>query len=549
MASLVQCTTFALILCANLFAHLSSAPAALALIPLPVEVTPTDGVFSLTGQTIVVAQGDAAGKGRQLVEALSSATGYHLALAERLPDHNFIQLKLADNLPAKLGDEGYTLKVTPQKILLAARKPAGLFYGIQTLRQLLPPEIYRTAPVENVEWKIPCIDIVDYPRFEWRGLLIDPARHFIPKADVFRFIDAMALHKFNRLQIHLTDSEGWRIEIKRYPLLTEVGSRWHYDIDASLDESRVYGGYYTQDDLREILRYAADRHIVVVPEIEMPYHAGAAIVAYPDLGLNSDELKKLPPSERRHKVEPLLVPRPSTIAFFKNVLDEVIQLFPSEYIHIGGDEANTELWADLPEMQELMKREGLKDVHELHAWFLQQIDAHITNRGRKMVGWDEILQGGLADGATVMSWRGTAGGIAAAKAGHDVVMAPASHTYFDFLQAVDGEKEFLGFSDATPVPLSTVYSFEPVPDELAPEQARHILGGQGQLWGEFIPNEQHREYQTYPRACALSERLWSPKGNSDFGQFLNRLKFHTQRLASAGIHFRSIRDRDQQSGP
>jgi hexosaminidase len=549
MVRIVQCAVLFVAWSVSSLVRDPSALAAPSLVPLPVEMAMGEGTFKLTSKTAVVVDGEAVAKGQYLLDILSKATGFHLSLQAKLPNQDFIHLRLEDNLPAKLGAEGYALKITPQGVSIAARKTAGLFYGIQTLRQLLPPDIYRTAPVDRVEWKIPCVEITDYPRFAWRGLLIDPARHFIPKADVLRFIDAMALHKFNRLQIHLTDSEGWRLEIKKYPLLTETGSRWHFNMPDSIEESKVYGGYYTQADICEIVRYAADRHITVVPEIEMPHHAGAAIVAYPELGPNPDELKSLPPSRRRSRAGHLVVPRDSTITFFKNVIDEVIQLFPDEYIHIGGDEATTELWADLPEMQSLMKREGLKDVRELHSWFIRQIDAHITDRGRKMVGWDEILQGGLADGATVMSWRGAAGGIAAAKAGHNVIMAPMSHTYFDFAQALNGEDEFIGPNETRTVLLDDAYSFEPVPAELTAEQARHILGGQGQLWGEFISNERQREYQTFPRACALIERLWSPKDHSDLRHFTTRLQFHLQRLTAAGIYFRSIKDIDHRNSP
>jgi alpha-N-acetylglucosaminidase len=363
------------------------------------------------------------------------------------------------------------------------------------------------------------VKITDYPRFGWRGLLVDPARHFIPKADMLRYLDAMAMHKLNRLQIHLTDNEGWRIEIKKYPKLTTVGS--------TRDRSGSgpgHGGFYSQADMREIVKYAAARHITIIPEIEMPAHTGAASLAYPD------ELA-LKPKRNGH----VLAPRPAAVAFMQNVLTEIMEIFPGRHIHIGGDEANTGVWQKNAEMQEQMRRMGHANVHELHSWFIKQMDAFLTRHGRRLVGWDEILQGGLAEGATVMSWRGTRGGIAAAKAGHDVVMAPTSHTYFDYRQA---PKELgLGRSIIT---VEKVYAFEPIPSELSAKEARHVLGGQGQLWGELIKDRERREFMTWPRACALAEVLWSPKTNRDVDLFLTRLWDHLERLKAAAVNYRAL---------
>lgn len=510
-----------------------------SIIPLPAEMKVDQGVFRIALDTRVAAEGEAIAEAVKLIDTLAPALGYRLQLVASSGAQGAISLLLDASLENKLGAEGYLLSVSARRIELRAAAPAGLFYGIQTLRQLLPPDVLRNAPVEGVEWTVPCVRITDYPRFQWRGLLIDPARHFIPKRDVMRYIDAMALHKFNRLQIHFTDGQGWRIEIKKYPLLTDVGSRWHNTIGQRNDKGRIYGGFYTQEDIRELVRYGAERYVTLVPEIEMPNHAGAAIVAYPKLGFDPEGLTALPPEQRRGEAGNLVVPRPYTVAFMKDVLDEVIEMFPGAYIHIGGDEANAERWAKVPEMVEQMKRLQLADVHELHSWFIKQMDAHLASRGRKMVGWDEILQGGLAEGATVMSWRGTAGGIAAAKSGHDVIMAQTSHTYFDYSQTQDKASEPGGFGGAV-INLEKVYTFEPLPGELNAEQAKHILGGQGQLWGELIPNERHREYQTYPRACALIETLWSPRESRDYGQFHKRLDHHTNRLKAAGIYYREL---------
>jgi len=511
-----------------------------SIIPQPVEMTVGQGEFKITSATQVVATGKAGGEAVKLADALAPAMGFRLAVVEAPgAKANVIALSLDASLAKTLGAEGYALTVTTQRIDLRAAAPAGLFYGVQTLRQLLPVAVFLNAPVADANWALPCVTITDSPRFTWRGLLIDPARHFIPKRDMMRFIDAMAMHKFNRLQIHLTDGQGWRVEIKKYPLLTKVGSHMHNSMSHKRDLAKIYGGFYTQADIRELVRYAADRHVTIIPEIEMPYHAGSAIVAYPMLGFAPERLAAMAPQQRWGKTGNLVVPRPQTVAFMKDVLDEVCELFPSKHIHIGGDEANAASWAKLPDVQKQMKRLKLADVHELHSWFIKQMDAHLTKRGRRLVGWDEILQGGLAEGATVMSWRGIKGGIAAAQSGHDVVMAPTSHTYFDYRQAADKASEPPALGNAV-ITVEKVYQFEPIPQALTAAQAKHILGGQAQLWGEYIPNERHREYLAYPRACALIETIWSPKLHRDYAKFSKRLTHHAKRLQAAGIFFRPL---------
>ena len=505
-----------------------------ALVPQPVSLEVVDGTFEVGPAVRVVASGPAKAEAGKLIEALAPAMGFRLKLVKGRANQNAIVLSLDAALKEQLGAEGYKLNVSPKRIDILAAEPAGLFYGSETVRQLLPADVYCPAKVDGVQWSVPCVKIIDYPSFGWRGLLIDPARHFIPKEDILRFIDAMASHKFNRLQVHFTDNEGWRIEIKKYPKLTEIGSKWDYSRRKTKDGQYV-GGYYTQDDIREIVRYAANRHITIVPEIEMPFHTGAAIVAYPELGINTGHLAELGPEQRWGKTKGLIAPRLETVVFLQDVLSEVIELFPSKDIHIGGDEANTGHWASDPEMQAQMKRLKLKDAHELHSWFIKQMDTFLTKNGRRLVGWDEILQGGLAPGATVMSWRGTSGGIAAAKAGHDVVMAPTSHTYFDYRQAPN--ETGLGRSV---INLQKVYTFEPIPAELNTEQTRHVLGGQGQLWGELIPDYKRREFMAFPRACALSEVLWSPRSNRSFKQFLLRLVEHRKRLKAAGVNYRPL---------
>ena len=506
-------------------------------IPRPTCVERSDGVFRITSATRIVARGSAWAEASKLIEALTPATGLVLrGGTARQAEETVIELKLDEDLAA-FGDEGYRLEVTRGGITIAARKPPGLFYGIQTLRQLLPASILSKTKADGVTWAVPCVKISDTPRFRWRGLLLDPARHFIPVRDVKRFIDTMALHKFNRLQVHLTDNEGWRIEIKKSPKLTELGSKMDWNLRRRGGTGPRCFGFYTQDDVREIVRYAAERHITIVPEIEMPFHTGAAIVVYPELGIAPGPLGALPLEQRWYKTKGLIAPRPQTVAFLQDVLTEVIELFPSKHIHIGGDEANIGHWAGDPEMQAQMKRLQLKDAHELHSWFVKQMDACLTAGGRRLVGWDEILQGGLAPGATVMSWRGEQGGIAAANAGHDVVMAPTSHTYFDYYQG-PAESEPLAIGGN--LPLAKVYAYDPIPAAIAPDKAHHVLGVQGQLWGEYIATAEHLNYMAYPRAAALAEVAWSAQAGKDYERFLARLRHHTERLRVLGVNYRPL---------
>ena len=497
------------------------------IIPIPVSIEHRDGFFVFRPSIRIIAEKDSQTEASKLIDALAPAMGYKLKLASKArPKAKNIKLAIDEQL-SQLGDEGYILDVSARQILIRARQPAGLFYGIQTLLQLLPASISSKTEVRDIKWKVSCLKITDYPRFQWRGLLVDPARHFIPVNDVKKFLNSMAMHKFNRLQIHLTDNIGWRVEIKKYPNLTKLAS--------NRDRSGGKGGFYTQEEIRELVRYAEKHHITIVPEIEMPYHAGAAINAYPYIGINPARLGGMPLDKRWAALGGLLAPRPESVRFMQDVLAEVIELFPSRFIHIGGDEANLKLWENDPEMQKQMKQLGCKDAHELHSWFIKQMDTFLTQNNRRLLGWDEILQGGLAPGATVMSWRGIQGGITAANAGHDVVMAPTSHTYFDYRQA-PAEK---GLSSNV-INLEKVYSFEPLPPELSNEQAKHILGGQAQLWGELIADQNRREFMAYPRACALIETLWSQKQLKNYENFVTRLRHHLKRLQTMGINYRQL---------
>ena len=520
----------------------SAAPKPSSVIPQPVSAKYSEGFFTITPDTLVIAQDKTAAEAQKLIDTLAPAMGFRLKLATRSqPRDQAIRFELSDNVP-QIGNEGYTLDVTAKSIIIRAAKPAGIFYGIQTLRQLLPVSVFTKTKVEGVTWKVPCVKITDYPRFKWRGLLVDPARHFIPKAALLKFIDAMVLHKLNSLQIHLTDDQGWRIEIKKYPQLTKIGAFMDFTTirsggtrEGASDQHP--GGFYTQDDIRRLVRYSAERYITIVPEIEMPAHTGAAIVSYPNVGLYPNKLNNIPPDKRWTANERILAPRSKTVDFMQDVLTEVMGLFPGRYIHIGGDEANMDHWKRSDEMQALILRFGLKDEAELHSWFIKQMDTFLTKHGRRLVGWDDILQGGLAPGAVVMSWRGEAGGISSANAGHDVVMAPTSHTYFDYYQG-PAEKEPLAIGGY--VPLQKVYQYEPIPKAIDADKAAHVLGLQAQLWGEYIPNPQHLEYMAYPRAAALAEVGWSPKSSKDYSDFLARLRRHTKRVRAMQINYRPL---------
>lgn len=521
-------------------ASATSTDAAYAVIPRPTVLTPAVGRYVITPATMVRTAPEFRRVARRFVRDIGGATGFDLAIAPLQRGAPGISLRLVPGMPR----ESYRLDVSPQAIVVQASDSAGAFYALETVKQLLPPDIYREAEVRSVSWSVPAVHIEDAPRFSWRGSHMDVGRHFQPKAFVKKYIDLLARHKLNRFHWHLTEDQGWRIEIKQYPRLTEVGScrdntlvGSHTDNPAKqVFDGRKHCGFYTQDDIREVVAYAAERMVTVVPEIEMPGHAQAAVYAYPFLASTKDSIPGL---RRIWGVSPYIInPSDSSVAFMQNVLTEVMALFPSPWIHIGGDEAVKDQWKANPEIQARIKSLGLKDEHEMQSWFIRQMDTFLTKRGRRLIGWDEILEGGLAEGATVMSWRGMAGGIDAAKQGHDVVMAPGSHTYFDHYQAKDQASEPLAIGGFTNV--EKVYGFEPVPDSLTPAQAKHILGAQSQLWTEYIPNSRQLEYMAYPRLTALSEAVWSAKARRDYGNFMQRLPVHLQRLDALDVNYRRL---------
>jgi hexosaminidase len=499
-----------------------------------------EGAFTLRPDTVIVTEGAASRQGKQLANLLRPATGYFLEVKTGgRPGDNCFFLQIDPGLE-DLGNEGYRLQVSQKLVVIRAGKPAGLFYAFQSLLQLLPPQIFREAKVSGVDWTIPFVQIEDYPRFAWRGAMLDVCRYFMPKAFLKKFIDLLALHKMNRFHIHLTDDQGWRIEIKKYPKLTEVGA-WrketvagHLGKKPATFDGKPHGGFYTQEDLREIVAYALERHITIVPEIEMPGHAQAAIAAYPELG-NTGE--KLPVRTIWGVNKNIFNAREETILFLQDVLEEVLRIFPSDFIHIGGDEAVKDQWKASPEAQARIKELELKDEHELQSYFIKRMDTFLNAKERRLIGWDEILEGGLAPNATVMSWRGDEGGITAAKAGHDVVMAPTHSTYFDYYQSRKKSEPLAigGF-----IPLEKVYQYEPVPEEINEAEAKHILGTQGQIWTEYIPNPKQAEYMAFPRVTALAEVAWSVKETKDYADFIERLKRHLERLAVMDVNYRPL---------
>ena len=520
--------------------------ASYAVIPRPSVLTPARGSFTITARTPIVSDAAFADVAHNFARDIEAATGFQLAVTHgSTPTTGAIRLVRVSGATADtVGAEGYRLDVTAGGVTVRAAQPAGAFYALETLRQLLPADIYRAAPIGNTVWRAPAVHIEDVPRFSWRGAHLDVGRHFMPKEFVRKYIDLLARHKMNRFHWHLTEDQGWRIEIRKYPRLTSVGScraqtlvgGFTFDLAKRVFDGRPHCGFYTQDDIREIVAYAAERHVTIVPEIEMPGHVQAAIAAYPELGVRRDTVVDV--LQVWHTSEFILNPTNSTVAFMQDVLREVMALFPGPYIHVGGDEAGKSQWKASPDVQARIRELGLKDEHELQSWFIRQMDTFLTKNGRRLIGWDEILEGGLAENATVMSWRGTDGAIAAARQNHDVVMAPNSHTYFDHLQSRDTKKEPLSIGGF--LPLDTVYAFEPVPEALSPADAKHILGAQAQLWTEYIHTPKEVEYMAFPRMSALAEALWTPVPRRDFGHFRQRLVTHLQRLDALDVKYRPL---------
>lgn len=498
------------------------------IIPAPVQIKLGEGYVQWTKSVTVVANTEIEKKNASLLQAFFSSKNIQTNITSSSSDKNKITFTEIEGPSLGKKDERYVLNANAKGIAIQANSGAGLFYGIQSFLQLI------SSDGKN----FPFVEITDYPRFEYRGLHLDVGRHMFPPEFIKKYIDLMAHHKYNRFHWHLTEDQGWRIEIKKYPKLQEVAAFrsetlvGHSGPTNNSYDGKRYGGFYTQEEVKEIVKYAADRYITVVPEIEMPGHSLAALAAYPTLGCTGGPYEV----GKKWGVFPdvYCAGKEETFTFLQDVLDEVLLLFPSQYIHIGGDECPKVRWQACPLCQARIKNEKLKDEHELQSYFIQRIEKYLNSKGRQIIGWDEILEGGLAPNATVMSWRGEKGGITAAKENHNVVMTPGNWCYFDHYQD-SAKREPLAIGGLTPV--SEVYSYEPVPKDLTPEEQKYILGAQGNVWTEYMATTDYVEYMVYPRACALAEVLWTPVQNKNYEDFLKRMGPHVKRLDDWRVNY------------
>jgi hexosaminidase len=528
-----------LLLCSCLVHFLSFgqvAQSGLSIIPEPVKSARFAGQFVLPKNVIVEAsaQPELTPVTAYLKKKLSTAPSSLVTIKSVAPTAS-IRLILNKTVDTLICKEGKKLSVKAKKVVIRANEAAGLFYGVQTLMQLLPTEIESIEPVKNIKWAVPCVEITDYPRFAWRGLMFDVARHFFTKAEVKQYIDAMVKYKLNLLHMHLTDDEGWRVEIKSLPRLTTIGAlnvkkigQFGTFTPPATDEPRTYGGFYTQDDIKELVQYAKDRFVDILPEIDVPGHSLAAVVAYPELSctpgadkyvVNSGEpFMDWSGSHNKAIVDNTLCPANENVyAFLDKVVTEVAQLFPFPYIHMGGDECAKNFWEQSDAIKALMTKENLKDQQEVQSYFEKRLEKIVESKGKKFMGWDEILEGGLGPNAAVMSWRGIQGGIQAAKMGHEVVMSPTTFAYLDYMQS-DRVNETHIYATLR---LNKTYEFEPVPDSV---DAKLIKGGQANLWTEQVYNIRQAEYMTWPRGMAIAESVWSPKEKKNWNYFFNKVE-------------------------
>lgn len=510
------------------------------IVPKPVSIEQTNGSFTIADDITIRYSDEELKPVAEYLNDLLFVTnwkGYELSGSDANESGKVIFLQIDPNGSYE-NEEAYSLSVNEKRILIKAPGASGVFYGVQTLRQLLPVQVENTDPsmISRYQtWEVPGVEITDYPRFQYRGLHLDVARHFFPVEFVKKYIDLLATYKMNRFHWHLTEDQGWRIEIKQYPKLTEIGAWRDSTLIGNYGSGKYdgirHGGFYTQEQVKEVVQYAADRQVTIIPEIEMPGHSSAALAAYPELGCFDKEYHV---TSTWGVFEDIYCPKEETFEFLENVLDEVMELFPGTYIHIGGDEAPKKQWEESPIAQEVIKREGLADEHQLQSYFIQRIEKYLNSKGRQIIGWDEILEGGLAPQATVMSWRGEAGGIEAAKMGHDVIMTPGDTNYLDHYQD-KWEEEPIAIGGLTT--LEDVYEYEPVPDTLTAEEAKYVLGAQGNVWTEYMHTPSKVEYMAYPRAIALAEVLWSPEESKDWNDFHTRLQAIFKRLDIMGVNY------------
>jgi hexosaminidase len=536
-----------LLLCCSLLG-LTTFAQDLAIIPKPVKQVRHTGNFTLHKNIVIVASGPSTKPASSyLLNKLTTVGFFATVKGTAVP--GAIKLSLNTKTDPVIGTEGYTLSVTAAGIIIKANAPAGLFYGVQTLVQLLPKQIESLDKVDGITWTVPLVQITDYPRFAWRGLMFDVSRHFFTKTEVKHYIDDMVRYKFNLLHLHLTDDEGWRVEIKSLPRLTEVGA---YNVKKvgdfgsftppTPDEPRTYGGFFTQDDIRELVAYAKERYVDIMPEIDVPGHSLAAVVAYPELSCtpgadqyhvrSGEKIMNWASTGNTALVDNTLNPASEkTYAFLDKVITELAQLFPFPYVHMGGDECAKNFWAQSDEVKALMVKDSLKTYQEVQSYFEKRVEKIVESKGKKFMGWDEILEGGVGPNAAVMSWRGIKGGIEAAKIGHDVVMSPTTFAYLDYMQSDRITEPHVYAS----LRLSKTYQFDPVPGDTV--DAKLIKGGQANLWTEQVYTFRQAEYMTWPRGMAIAESVWSAKGTKNWPEFFSRVEKHFPRLDEAEIKY------------
>ena len=519
------------------------------LIPLPNQMTPQTGRFELSKQVKVVTDGctpEVVAIADTLIKRIALTSGIEMQQTSSAQAPAIV-FKTQAGMP----DEGYQLSVTPENITLVASKPNGFFYGVQTIYQLLPPAVYGNKIDKKANWSIPAVEIEDAPRFAYRGMMLDVCRNFSSVEYVKRFIDMLAMHKMNTFHWHLTDDQGWRIEIKKYPELTNVGSNrketlidYYYTNYPQIFDGIPVGGYYTQEEIKDVVAYAASKYITVIPEIEMPGHAIAALASYPHLSCNPDTTYEV--TGTWGIFEEVFCPKEETFEFWEGVIDEVVELFPSPYIHVGGDECYKTAWINCSDCQALIKKLGLKDdtkpspvdgkLHtkeeKLQSYIITRMEKYINSKGKNIIGWDEILEGGLAPNATVMSWQGIEGGMNAAKQGHNAIMTPMPYMYLDFYQE---DPETAPVTIGGYVTLKNTYTFNPVEDDADELVKKHIIGVQGNAWNEYMQTEERRDYQIFPKLTAISETAWTENSNKDWNDYCKRMEEEFERLDILGV--------------
>lgn len=519
----------------------------ISLIPQPVDMQLSAGNFTLSASSKISFDNPmSSGLAEMLSKKLTASTGFPIIAQQG--NTGSIRLNISKDQNAQLGKEGYTFVSSPEAVIITANEPAGLFYGIQTLFQLFPEEIESGTAINNIAWTVPSVKITDYPRFKWRGLMLDVSRNFFTKDEVKQYIDQLSRYKYNTLHWHLTDDNGWRVEIKSLPKLTEVGA-WRVPrygqfgerMKPKAGEKATVGGFYTQNDIKEIIQYAQDRFVTILPEIDVPGHSMAAIASYPELSCTKDPDTKVNPGSSfsewyndgtfKMLIDNTLNPSDEKVyQFLDKVFTELAALFPNQYIHVGGDECYKGFWTKDPACQALMKKMNMTKPEELQAYFMKRVETILKSKGKKMIGWDEILEGGIAPEATVMSWRGIKGGIEAAKLGHYVVMSPTTFGYLDYQQGEETVEPPMYAS----LRLSKCYSYDPVPEGV---DAKYILGGQGNLWTEQIETLHKAEYMTWPRGWALAEDFWSPNASKNWKNFIGRVEKQFDRSDIEGVNY------------